>query len=72
MSINNIERSLGRIEGKVESLIVDMKDLKKASHGKIDTLGSRVATIEKKQYSVLAFAGVAFTASMIYLRKFIS
>ncbi len=50
---NEVMRAIGRLEGKVDSLIVDMK--------KIPTLEKRVTTLEKKQYGIFLVGGVIGT-----------
>ena len=67
---NDIQRSLGRIEGKVESLISDLQELRGASLGHIAGLDLRLNTVEKKQYGVFLIAGVAFTSLVAVVKKF--
>lgn len=71
MSNNEIQRSLGRIEGKVESLIVDLKALREGSGGRLDGLGVRVGKLEKRQYTVIVVASLIFTGIMTFFKKFL-
>jgi hypothetical protein len=71
-----IERSLGQIEGKVDSLIVDHQNARKESrrrskdlHKRIDTVEEDVKKLEKIQYAIITIAGLAFSVGMAIIRK---
>lgn len=70
MSKNNMERSIGRLEGKVDSLIVDVKRLGEVSEGKIDKLEGRVVKLEKRQYTIVIIASIAWTGLLTLFRKY--
>ncbi len=65
----NEARSIGRLEGKVDSLIVDIKGLRRASEGKIDKLEGRVAKLEKKQFTIVIMASLFFSTLLAFIRK---
>jgi hypothetical protein len=71
-----IERSLGKIEGQIESLIVDVKNGRKESrargkdlHKRIDTVETDVKKLEKIQYAIITVAGLAFTLGMAIIKR---
>ena len=64
-------RVLGQIEGKIDSLIVDVKTVRKVSDSKIGDLSSRVSSLEKKQYSILVISSLLFTIGLSLIRKFL-
>ncbi len=71
MSNKDIERSLGRVEGKVDSLIEDIKSLREAQGGRLGNLDKRVAGLEKRQYTILTIASGLFIGSLAFIKKFI-
>lgn len=71
MANNEIQRSLGRIEGSVNSLIVDLKALRKDSSYQFKDLDKRVVKVEKKQYTFIVVASLIFTGIISFFRKFI-
>ena len=62
-------RAVGRLEGKMDSIIVDISSLREATEGKVDEIGTRVAKIEKKQYTVIVLASIIFTTSLAFVKK---
>lgn len=71
MTQNDIQRSLGRLEGKVDSLINDVKVIRKGAEHKIDELDTRVHKLEKRQFAVIVIASGLFTASLAFFKRFI-
>ena len=69
MKQGKIERSLGRIEGQIDSLISDVKSIRQTAGAKTETLYKRVATLEKKQFSIIAMASVSFAVVLAYIKK---
>ena len=67
---NNVERSLGRLEGKVDSLISDIKVIRRGAEHKLKELDTRVHKLEKKQYTIVIIASLTFTILISYLKKF--
>lgn len=63
-------RILGRMEGKVDSLIIDLRAIRKDSGRKIDNLGVRVANLEKKQFTIVIIASAIFTGMLAYVKRF--
>lgn len=59
-----IMRAIGRLEGKVDSLIVDIRV--------IDDHEKRIATLEKRQYGIFLIGGIIGTTALIVFRKFIN
>lgn len=70
MGSDDIQRSLGRIEGNVESLIADLQGLRVTLIDKTEELDKRLATVEKKQYAMLAIASIGFTSFIAVFKKF--
>lgn len=66
---NNVERAIGRLEGKVDSLIEDIKILRKITIHDIAELEDRVAKLEKKQYTIITIATVLWTGAIVLARK---
>ena len=62
-------RAVGRLEGKMDSIIADISGLRKVAEGKVSELGTRVAKIEKKQYTVIVLASLVFTTSLAFVKK---
>jgi hypothetical protein len=70
-----IERSLGKIEGQMESLIVDVQKGRKESrargkdlHKRIDVVEGDVKKLEKIQYAIITVAGLAFTLGVTLIK----
>ena len=65
---NEIMRAIGRLEGKVDSLIVDIKEHTDMgiNHEK------RIANLEKKQYAIFLVGGIVGTAVLAFSKKIIS
>lgn len=66
---DDIMRAIGRLEGKVDSLIADAKsdDIAHNGHEK------RIAALEKKQYGIFLVGGIMgtlFLAAIRYVGKF--
>jgi|GEM_PF-6415167 len=62
-------RAVGNLEGKMDSIIHDIRGLREATEGKVNDLGTRVAKIEKKQYTVIVIASLVFTTSLAFVKK---
>ncbi len=69
MNDENLNRSIGRLEGKVDSLIVDIKSIRDTLDGRIKDLDTRVAKLEKKQFAIVVVATIIWGATLIFLRK---
>lgn len=67
---NDFKRDFGRMEGKIDSLIIDLKLLREATDGRIGKLEEKVNSLEKRQFAILAVASVASTALGLFIRKF--
>ena len=66
---DNISRALGVIEGKVDSLIDDVKSIRSTSDTKHEALRTRVNTLEKKQYTILVMGGFIGSAILAFIKK---
>lgn len=60
---NEIIRAIGRLEGKVDSLIVDIRAIE--DHEK------RIATLEKKQYGILLVGSIIGAVLLTAMRSII-
>ncbi len=69
MDQDDIQRSLGRIEGKVESLIIDIRDLRINSTMEIASLENRIVNIEKKQFAMWTFGAAIFAGALTLLKR---
>lgn len=70
--LNNIERSLGRIEGKLDIMDTQLKELQRSHHDRmnridveIHTIDTRLQSVEKKQYGIILIA--SFIATLVSL-----
>jgi len=77
MKNEKISRSLGVVEGKCNLILSTLQDHRKdidtlyrSIEKKTSALEARVATLEKKQYSILALGGILFTAGLAFIKKF--
>lgn len=73
---NNTERSLGRIEGKLDALAAQVASTSKTHHdrmNRIDTeiaqVDSRLRSVEKKQYTIVVIATFVASTASFFLRK---
>lgn len=66
---NNELKELGILIGQVESLIEDLKHLRKVTEGEIRDLEARVANLEKKQYTIVILATIAWTGLLVFIKK---
>lgn len=62
MTIKNkdIYMQIGNLEGKVDSLINDVKAIRKTSDKKIGHLSEKINNLEKKQYTLITIASGLF------------
>lgn len=71
MTQNDIQRSLGRLEGKMDTLTHTINILGRGTEHKIKELDARVHKIEKKQFAVIVIASGLFTAGLAFFKRFI-
>lgn len=64
-------RILGQIEGKIDSLIIDLKRLRESSEHEIKDLEVKVHNLEKKQYTIVVIASAIFTTVIALIKKFL-
>ena len=69
-------KDLGIVIGKIESLIVDIKGLRKASEHRDEKLGTEVALIndrvsklEKKQFTIIVITTAIFSTALAFIKK---
>lgn len=79
MRNEDIMRAIGNLEGKIDSIIKDIPELRHICEtnrsyleDRASSLGSRLNTVEKKQYTIIAIATIVFTIMMGYIKKFFS
>lgn len=64
---NELVRAIGRLEGKMDSLIIDIKE-----HTDLATNHEkRIAHLEKKQYGIFLVGGIIGSAIMVFFKKFL-
>lgn len=80
---SEIMRVIGRLEGKCDQIIdtlraqvdrmnridADIEDLDRKIDGKIDSMTTRLTTVEKKQYTMLTIATIAWGILMVIAKK---
>ncbi len=71
MTNNGIERAIGRLEGKMDSLIVDLKLLREGSKGAEKDLGGRVVKLEKRQFTIVILATLFWSGMLAFAKKWI-
>lgn len=66
-----IQRGLGRIEGKLDSLVVTLADHTKDDHYNFERLNEIVASIQKSQYKalgVISFLAISIPIAISFLK----
>jgi hypothetical protein len=78
MRNEEVGRALGTVEGKCNLILTRLDSHKEdidRLYGKIEnktkSLETKVATLEKKQYSIFALGGLLFSTGLVFLRKFL-
>ena len=76
MRNEDISRGLGKVEGKCNLILSTLDDHRKdidVLYRNIDEktrkIEDKVATLEKKQYSIFAIGGLVFTTGMAFIKK---
>ena len=75
---NNIERSLGVIEGQLKTITSQLTSVSKAHHDRMNRIDVEIAqveerlrSVEKKQYTIVVVATFLASIASLFIRKFI-
>lgn len=74
--ISKIQRALGIIEGKLDILTLQLNEIRKAHHDRmnridreINDVDARLRSVEKKQYSIVVIATFLASIASVFFRK---
>ncbi len=68
MEKEDFNRALGRIEGKLNELDKHFDRMNRIDED-LEELNKRIASVEKKQYGILAVATVVWTAIIVLIKS---
>lgn len=73
---NDIERSIGRLEGKVDSLICDIQLIRTATlsnlkelRGDLEVLEEKFESVDKRQFTIITICSIVFTGILAFINK---